>query len=216
MKLGVHISAEDYAELEGEIPDDLYAQLATYAGLDLDDPFFDENHMTWSDFYDAYCDWNDDVLERRIKILNDFGPHDEMYQAILDMPSSDLEDLLYRKAVGFGVRFTASELEDMGRWDAIPEESDEPDEAEPAIRQSWEKPGPPKSGLGFWATLSVFFLSLFGFDKSKKDTGCCDGDCENCPPHYGYRYGRWHYGHGHQHSCERGGNGCATGRMCRD
>lgn len=41
----------------------------------------------------------------------------------------------------------------------------------------------------------------------------CDGDCENCPPHYGYRYGRWYYGHGHTHGCERGGN--ANGRCPR-
>ena len=44
----------------------------------------------------------------------------------------------------------------------------------------------------------------------------CDGDCDNCPPHYGYRYGRWYYGHGHQHGCEREGNGGASGRTYRD
>ena len=31
--------------------------------------------------------------------------------------------------------------------------------------------------------------------------GHCTGDCENCPPHYGYRYG-----HDHQYGCEFGGN----------
>lgn len=31
-------------------------------------------------------------------------------------------------------------------------------------------------------------------------------DCANCPPHYGYRYGRWYYGHDHDHGCEFGGN----------
>ena len=44
----------------------------------------------------------------------------------------------------------------------------------------------------------------------------CNGDCDHCPPHYGYRYGRWYYGHGHQRSCERGGNGGASGRTYRD
>lgn len=28
----------------------------------------------------------------------------------------------------------------------------------------------------------------------------------DCPPHYGYRYGRWYYGHDHVHGCEFGGN----------
>ena len=36
--------------------------------------------------------------------------------------------------------------------------------------------------------------------------GRCNGDCENCPPHYGYRYGRYYYGHDHHHGCEFGGN----------
>lgn len=42
--------------------------------------------------------------------------------------------------------------------------------------------------------------------KSKKHSGKCDGDCANCPPHYGYRYGRWYYGHDHIEGCEFGGN----------
>ena len=52
--------------------------------------------------------------------------------------------------------------------------------------------------------------------KTKHNLKGCDGDCENCPPHYGYRYGRWYYGHGHQHGCEREGNGGAFGRTYRD
>lgn len=39
-----------------------------------------------------------------------------------------------------------------------------------------------------------------------KQNGQCDGDCSHCPPHYGYRYGRWYYGHDHTYGCERGGN----------
>lgn len=36
--------------------------------------------------------------------------------------------------------------------------------------------------------------------------GAFHNDCANCPPHYGYRYGRWYYGHGHIYGCQRGGN----------
>ena len=51
-----------------------------------------------------------------------------------------------------------------------------------------------------------FFDKLFGA-KPKLGKSCrCSGDCANCPPHYGYRYGRWYYGHGHTHGCEFGGN----------
>lgn len=48
--------------------------------------------------------------------------------------------------------------------------------------------------------------------KSKKHNGKCDGDCANCPPHYGYRYGRWYYGHSHSEGCEFGGNKNNGGR----
>ena len=55
--------------------------------------------------------------------------------------------------------------------------------------------------------------ALLGFSasgnsgKGKGHNGRCNGDCANCPPHYGYRYGRWYYGHQHTDGCEFGGNG---------
>lgn len=42
--------------------------------------------------------------------------------------------------------------------------------------------------------------------EKEKYNARCNGDCANCPPHYGYRYGRWYYGKGHQYGCEFGGN----------
>ena len=47
---------------------------------------------------------------------------------------------------------------------------------------------------------------IFETSKPKRHNGHCDGDCANCPPHYGYRYGRWYYGHDHMEGCEFGGN----------
>ncbi len=60
-----------------------------------------------------------------------------------------------------------------------------------------------------------FFSALFGAiavntalenSRKKRHNGRCNGDCANCPPHYGYRYGRWYYGHSHQYGCEYNGN----------
>jgi len=70
---------------------------------------------------------------------------------------------------------------------------------------------PPRQekGLGFFGTIAAMSgiasgaSHLFG---KKKHNGTCDGDCAHCPPHYGYRYGRWYYGHGHMYGCEFGGN----------
>ena len=60
---------------------------------------------------------------------------------------------------------------------------------------------------GLFAVLAAFAA---GFSPSsqggKEHKRHCDGNCANCPPHYGYRYGRWYYGKGHQYGCEFCGN----------
>lgn len=79
------------------------------------------------------------------------------------------------------------------------EEADgEPEEAElpPPMRRREPK-------LGFWTLLGAALLGASGDDGHG---GRCTGDCAHCPPHFGYRYGRWYYGHGHVYGCEFGGN----------
>ena len=69
-----------------------------------------------------------------------------------------------------------------------------------------------KPGVGAFL---LGILAAWG-KNDKQHNGRCDGDCANCPPHYGYRYGRWYHGHGHQYGCQRGGNGGASGKCYRD
>ena len=69
------------------------------------------------------------------------------------------------------------------------------------------------------AAIAALFVTgaVIGGISSNHDHSCyCNGDCDNCPPHHGYRYGRWYYGHGHQSGCERGGNGGAHSRTYRN
>ena len=82
----------------------------------------------------------------------------------------------------------------------------EPEETLPEWDEPTPEPAPPK--LGFFGTLFAVLAGLGSVSKSspKKHNGRCNGDCANCPPHYGYRYGRWYYGHDHVHGCEFGGN----------
>lgn len=73
----------------------------------------------------------------------------------------------------------------------------------------WEEEvEPPAPKLGFWGALAAVFAgsSITRSSVKRQHNGRCNGDCANCPPHYGYRYGRWYYGHGHVHGCEFGGN----------
>lgn len=77
------------------------------------------------------------------------------------------------------------------------EEEIDTDDFEP-----YEEPAPK---IGFFTAL-MLGLGLTGENRHHNHNGKCNGDCANCPAHYGYRYGRWYYGHHHNHGCEFGGN----------
>ena len=64
----------------------------------------------------------------------------------------------------------------------------------------------PQPKIGFFTKLGIALGVASILDKGHEKHGRCNGDCAHCPPHYGYRYGRWYYGHHHQHGCEFGGN----------
>ena len=94
----------------------------------------------------------------------------------------------------------SEELEDLEadlyEDDDADEEDDEPEQAEfPPPKRRCE----PR--LGFWTLLGAALLGAPGDDGHG---GRCTGDCAHCPPHFGYRYGRWYYGHGHVYGCEFG------------
>lgn len=221
MNLGAAFSGEDFMDLDGEIPPDLYVQLGRYAGFDHNDPYFDEDHMEWDDFYGAYSDWDEALCEKRVHKLKRFGPADEVCEAIQGMPTLALEDLLYRKAVAAGVAFSRSQKEEMGYWADTVKEALETTLADEEIDQfvadaetlaaDYESTQRRDRRLGFWGVL-MGVLGGLHHGASKRRSHSCDGDCAHCPAHYGYRYGRWYYGHGHQYGCERGGNGGATGK----
>lgn len=82
----------------------------------------------------------------------------------------------------------------------------DPDEPDEEI--SLKEAQPKKPGL---FSSILMGMALAGSHKPKS-TGRCTGDCAHCPPHYGYRYGRWYYGHGHTHGSEFCGNGGCSGK----
>lgn len=68
---------------------------------------------------------------------------------------------------------------------------------------------PKEKKIGFFGHAFAILAAIGSVSSSNKNnrhSGRCDGDCANCPPHYGYRYGRWYYGKGHVHGCQFGGN----------
>ena len=97
MKLGVEFSSDDFMNLDGELSDELYEELGKYTGFDHNDPYFDEDDMSWDDFECCYSDWSEELLARRIGKLNDFGDPESVSETIMCMPNSKLEDALYEK-----------------------------------------------------------------------------------------------------------------------
>ena len=80
-----------------------------------------------------------------------------------------------------------------------------------------EKKNPPmkEDSYSFYNDESDEKLHSHHFTSTPKNirhTGKCDGNCANCPPHYGYRHGRWYYGHNHIEGCVFGGNKGSGGR----
>ena len=223
---------DDFMNLDGELPDEVYRELAIHSGFDANNPYLDEDNLTWDDFYSECYDWSEVDTLRRIKKLKNFGSSEEVCEVICGMPNSECEESLYQKAIASGVKFTDDELEEMGKIESdakgfldnlITDEDiaqveedvailcDELDRLDPS-----KQPKPQRKGLGFFGTLFAIIGAFAGTVKSKHNSHHCDGDCANCPPHYGYRYGRWYYGHGHQYGCQRGGNGGASVRTYKD
>lgn len=144
-----------------------------------------------------------------------FGTNEEVAQVLASIFDAAGNDALYQRALKEGVKFTHKQLEWIGKYE-----------------EEYEAPQPATNNTGCGCLGALFGLGLLfgnssnnnnghhnhgsGNNGRKRDTGRCDGDCANCPPHYGYRYGRWYYGHGHQHGCQRGGNGGASGKCNRD
>lgn len=66
---------------------------------------------------------------------------------------------------------------------------------------------PIERGPGLIETLlSIASESSSRNSSNTRNQRRCTGDCDHCPAHYGYRYGRWYYGHHHVYGCEFGGN----------
>ena len=192
--------------------------------------------MTWDDFYSRYFDWSENTVRSRISSLEDIGYGEEVVEVVLNLWDDKLKAQLIRKAMRLGVTFThedfinlKGELSDelyieIANYGGFELElcEDNLENFHQTLRQAEayvdqvlqqiENP-PKKHRVGFWATLLGIGSGMSR--KSKKSRGThhtCNGDCDHCPPHYGYRYGRWYYGHGHQRGCEFGGNGGQRGK----
>ena len=136
---------------------------------------------------------------------------------VLEMVGTVEKSVLSRMAEQTDVPFNREQLEEIymmidddsfrkiSRRAKVDVFDDEPSACEQPEQVRYILPKKKKAGL-FTALAALAAGSALAGRGKKKHDGHCDGDCANCPPHYGYRYGRWYYGKGHQYGCEFGGN----------
>ncbi len=79
------------------------------------------------------------------------------------------------------------------------------------ISRDFETLAPKQKTPGFLLTLLGLLIKNPRANKQdkalrRKGSIQCGLGNPNCKPHYGYRYGRWYYGHHHTEGCEFGGN----------
>lgn len=133
-----------------------------------------------------------------LTLLTNLPDEESIYQLVNSTDAIFTENGL-NELCDYGVN--ESLIRNISKRSGIPyADPDEPDEKFPLKEILSKKPGLFSSIL--------MGMSLAGSHKPKS-TGGCTGDCAHCPPHYGYRYGRWYYGHWHTLGCEFCGNrGC--------
>ena len=219
LKLGVKFTHDDFVCLIDELPDDLFAEIAKRGNFNLDNPYFDENDFDWDDFYGEYCNMPADMLKRCISRITKFGDSEEVKDVICFIDDTDIANALYGKALLNGVKFTKSQVQEI-------EQSTELfliDDIKRIINmsdsdiQEWAHSigkSNQRSNTSFWHAghnhtfLAIVVGVILGLSDGveKKHSGRCEGDCEKCPAHYGYRYGRWYYGRDHHRGCVFGGN----------
>ena len=231
LKMGVRFTHEDFCNLDGELPDELYAEIAEREGFCPQAPYFDEHNFTWDEFCAACGELPTEMLMRCISRITEFGNSEEVVEAIEMLCDSDVQDALFERAVACNVKFSSEQMEQLGRVDDgslfLVDEikavnaltNEEIDRFGVQIKklsvkldvntvnmQRKKVKTVPRFGALLGAIGAGLFGGLLGEKGRRKHSGRCEGDCANCPRHFGYRYGRWYYGHGHNYGCVFGGN----------
>ena len=197
--------------------------------------------MKWQDYYDRFWEWEESTQLNRISSLTDFTSSAEVAEIAVDSCEDNLAMKLVKRALSQGVRFSPEEIielsclvdEDLlselvqSRKGKFNKSQFKELEClccnEKLLQRVAKEDGHKRAGEDFTESDQILLVQplrksrLFGEKKTEKQPlrknhrGSCDGNCDECPAHYGYRYGRWYYGHHHSHGCEFGGNDCSGG-----
>ena len=181
---------DEVANVVVDIDDPNIKDLLIKKAMELDAEF------TEDDFYHLDGEISTDLyVKLALKGNLVLSDNDGVSQVLASIFDEEGAEALYKRAIASGIKFTQEQLEWIGRAEDVDDE------------EEYGSDTYNSGGIGFFDALLGIAATLGDTTSSKKKhNGRCNGDCANCPPHYGYRYGRWYYGHGHNHGCEFGGN----------
>ena len=177
--------------------------------------------MEWSEYYEKFDEWATSTQISRLSALTSYGPSNEVTEVAQGLMDETAASRLIRRALAAGVQFTAEEICELvdccnaAVLNALLENS-----ACTFTREQLEDLWGAVDDAVLEQTALRCRVKLFDDDEEEKEEEDDEpeqaefpppkrrrtGDCAHCPPHFGYRYGRWYYGHGHVYGCEFGGN----------
>ena len=171
------------------------------------------------------------LYEEKVKIINCSDDSEDIFSEIgrLAHEAADGINKLADALIAFnGSETLTDELNEMADGVDVDDEEEQDGVAVQEVPRYRSAKKTQEKKIGFWRALGMLFSSTSssggdtssnssGYHSSstsapKRHSGRCDGDCAHCPPHYGYRHGRWYYGHDHVEGCVFGGNKCSGGR----
>ena len=228
---GVKFSSDDVSSLEGVVTDDLFLELTQSLGGSMSWDLFYEHFYDWkmstrrsNAIAQKQFGSAQEAVDIAIELLDEDTATQFLSNAhaagvrfsaeeILQLDGSVSSSIIAKLAMNARDHLSAEDLEDISYLLSDAEVENVAQKHGITIEEEedefWEEPAPQRkrSGIGLFGAL-LLGLSLFGGNSKsrKKHSGHCDGDCANCPPHYGYRYGRWYYGRHHQYGCQFSGN----------
>ena len=69
--------------------------------------------MKWDQYYERFYDWSESTQINRISSLTDFGASEEVAEVIQSFMDGKAASRLIKKALEYGVKFSAQEVMDM-------------------------------------------------------------------------------------------------------
>ena len=151
---------------------------------------------TWDEYYEKFYDWEE---SRQVRNSAERLTADDMEYLYGEIDDEVIIEICKQRNTPL-----PEDLREEEEW----EDEEEPlEEVDTYIDDFIPEQPAPK--MGFFGTLAAIFAGAsagVSFYQGRRHNRRCNGDCANCPPHYGYRYGRWYYGYDHVHGCEFGGN----------